>query len=216
MTDQEVIEIRASIMWWFSTLLSKELNEKQFQSYLDKQGAFVLNQLACEPTLALPVEHIKQSLKRLAESKYPYLESAVEFTQVFLTSDKSAVAPYASVHLSKDGLMFQQAHEDMVTLLKSKGLAISREFNEPADHIAIQLDYLGNLILASVKASDKFDASKQQLHFIENKMLTWLPILQNKVKAIENSGFYQNILILLIELLTLEASYLREEMDISQ
>ncbi|WP_371186779.1 molecular chaperone TorD [Thalassotalea maritima] len=210
MTEAHLVEIRASIYWWFATLLSKELTQSQFTGYANSEGANLLNQLALEPMLRKDVDAIKQSLAKLNLHKHPYLECKAEFSQLFLMDNKTGAPPYASIYLSEQELMFQQAHNEMVALLKQQGLAIVDEFNEPADHIAIQLDYLGNLVLATLQASDSRQVCKQQLDFIENKILIWLPLFLARMTRINNSGFYQNICQLLHSYLLLEVELLRD------
>ncbi|WNC71688.1 molecular chaperone TorD [Thalassotalea psychrophila] len=213
MIDKELIETRASILWWFSTVLSNELNEQQFNSYINEQGANLLNQLATEDKLAEAIKSIQQSLQLLKNKPHPHLECAVEFTQLFLMDAKKGAPPYASVYLSKDGLMFQKAHDEMCALLQEQGLSVNKTFNEPADHIAIQLDYLGNLILASLNATDNTEACDKQLQFINNNLMNWLPKFISKINQTDNSGFYQNILKVLSSYLLLEVEFLKEEIN---
>ncbi|QBY03818.1 molecular chaperone TorD [Thalassotalea sp. HSM 43] len=213
MQDKQLIEIRATIFWWFSTLLSKELSKEQFNAYINQQGATLLDQLALEPLLAKSVSAIKQSLAKLNIHKHPYIECKVEFSQLFLMDNKNGAPPYASIYLSNEELMFQQAHDEMVALLKKQGLAVIEDFNEPADHIAIQLDYLGNLVLSSLNAPDPKRASAEQLEFIQHRVLNWLPLLLDKMSRCDNSGFYQGICQLLYKYLLLDVSLLKEDIN---
>lgn len=214
MTDKELVETRAGIVWWFSTILSTELNEQQFKSYINEQGASLLIQLATEDDLACNVKEIQQSLIALNTKAYPHLECAVEFSQLFLMDAKKGAPPYASVYLSEDGLMYQKAHDEMVRLLLQQGLSIDKQFNEPADHIAIQLDYLGNLVLSSLNSSDEKSSNLDQLQFIEHHLLNWLPSFISQMKHTSNSGFYQNISKLLLCYLQLEVKFLNAEMKV--
>ena len=99
--------------------------------------------------------------------KQPSLELAADFSQLFLTDAKKGAPPYASVYLSETGQLFEKPHQDMVTLFKREGLVIDPNFKEPADHIAIQLDYLGNLIM---KEAD--NCSGAQSDFIKQHLLS--------------------------------------------
>ncbi|WNC69253.1 molecular chaperone TorD [Thalassotalea nanhaiensis] len=214
MIDKELIETRASILWWFSTVLSNELNEQQFNSYINEQGAILLNQLATEDKLTEAIKSIQQSLQLLKNKPHPHLECAVEFSQLFLMDSKKGAPPYASVYLSDNGLMFQKAHDEMIALLKQQGLSVNKEFNEPADHIAIQLDYLGNLILATLNSTDISEAYDSQLQFINNNLMNWLPKFIEQMKNTNNSGFYQNISKLLLCYLQLEVTFLNAEIKV--
>lgn len=181
-------ETRASLYWWFSTLLSKELEKEQLASYFSGEGADFIKLLEQEPEFTIPVQKLKSALMTVLPNNRPELELAADFSQLFLTDAKKGAPPYASVYISETGQLFEQPHQDMLLLFKQQGLVIDPEFNEPADHIAIQLDYLGNLIL-----KDGQTISLAQIEFIEQNILSWLDLFVQATKKVNNSGFYQAI-----------------------
>lgn len=65
------------------------------------------------------------------------------------------------MYLTETAQLYGEPHLKMQTEFKKQGLAIDPQFNELADHIAVQLDYLGNLIIA-----DRQGVSEQQIQFI--------------------------------------------------
>ncbi|NTS75766.1 molecular chaperone TorD [Catenovulum sp. SM1970] len=203
-----MIESRAALYWWFSTLFSRELDETSFNAHLNEQGQLLLTHLAQVPELEVEVNAVKQGLNLINQQAHPHLESAVEFTQLFLGDLKQSAPPYASVYLSEQALMFQKPHQDMVILLNAQGLTVNKSFNEPADHLAIQLDYLGNLILSAIKADDIALAEQEQAAFIQHHILNWLSLFIDKLKQCKQSGFYLHLAQLLKTYLELEVSLL--------
>lgn len=185
-------ETRASLYWWFATLLSKELEKEQLASYFSGEAADFIKQLELEPEFTIPVQKLKSALMTILPNNRPELELAADFSQLFLTDAKKGAPPYASVYISETGQLFEKPHQDMLLLFKQQGLAIDPDFNEPADHIAIQLDYLGNLIL---KDADTISAA--QVEFIEQKILNWLDLFVEATSKVNNSGFYQAVCLLL-------------------
>ncbi|MFD2167486.1 molecular chaperone TorD [Thalassotalea euphylliae] len=203
--EKELVEARANICWWFSTLFAHELSEVQLSSYLKGDGAKYLKQLESIELFEDHISTLRSALEALNTHKIPHLELAAQFTELFLTDAKAGAPPYASVYLSKSGLMFQEQHQAMVKLLADKGIVVDKNFNEPADHIAIQLDYLGNLILRGLSsgASNSIEAEKEA--FINAHLLNWLPLLIKKVKSKRTaSPFYTALLVMLVD-------YLEEE-----
>jgi TorA-specific chaperone len=197
-TDVSVInESRASLYWWFATLLTKELDKEQLALYFSGQGLQLLDQLGEEATFDASVKQIKSALLTVLAIKQPELELAADFSELFLTDAKKGAPPYASVYLSESGQLFEQPHHDMIATFKKQGLAVDPAFNEPADHIAIQLDYLGNLIM-----KDGDDVSEAQIAFIEESVLSWLGLFVTATTKVNNSGFYQAVCQLLQEFTT--------------
>lgn len=202
--QNELNEQRASLYWWFATLLTKELTKEQLLHYFTGEGLALLNQLEKEPTFTEAVLQIKSALITIMAIKQPALELAADFSQLFLTDAKKGAPPYASVYLSKSGQLFEKPHDDMLDIFKSEGLIIDPDFKEPADHIAIQLDYLGNLIM-----KDNDDMRKAQIEFIEVQLLSWLPDFVTATNKIKNSGFYQGICALLLQFVEQDLAELR-------
>lgn len=181
-------ETRASLYWWFATLLSKELDSEQLASYFSGEGAEFIKQLSFQPEFSEFVPKVNKALTMVWTSKRPELELAADFSELFLTDAKKGAPPYASVYLSDPGQLFEQPHHDMLALLELQGLAVDPHFNEPADHLSIQLDYLGNLIL-----KDGVMVSTAQTEFIENQIVSWLDSFVKATLKVNNSGFYQAI-----------------------
>jgi TorA-specific chaperone len=195
-------ETRASLYWWFATLLTHELTAEQLAHYqTDSDGRALLLSLGQDETLAPAVNQMLAALNKLVLMSRPELELAADFSQLFLTDSKAGAPPYASVYHSKSGLLFQQPHHDMQAALNAQGLAIDSHFNEPADHIAIQLDYLGNLIMREGEQSNE-----KQLEFIQTQIMTWLPSWVNATAKVHNSGFYQGVAQLLLAFLKQDIS----------
>jgi TorA-specific chaperone len=194
-------EIRASIYWWFATVFTKELDKQQLAAYSEGEGAELLEHLADTVELSSAVSMIKNSLAKLSVYQHPELELAADFCQQFLSDSKVGAPPYASVYLSANKLMFQEPHEKMRALLVSQGLQVDPNFNEPADHLAIQLDYLGNLILREAPA-------QQQADFINQHLLAWLPQWLDALRKVSKGGLYQGFAELLVGYLHLELAEL--------
>ncbi|RDE18937.1 molecular chaperone TorD [Motiliproteus coralliicola] len=208
----ELSETRASIYWWFSTLFASELNDEQLQAYCGEEGRDFLQGLA-DNGLSEEVGALQQVLQQLAAQDQPRLELAADFTQCFLVDQKSSALPYASVYLSDDGLLYQQPHLDMLDLLQSEGLAVNEGMNEPADHLAIMLDYLGNLVMQGVNSSSDAEQGmllEKQLSFIEQQLMSWVPAFVERTQQLKQTFFYPKVAMLLLAYLRLDQTFLSD------
>ncbi len=98
--------------------------------------------------------------------------------------------------------------------MKNKGIAKREGFNEPADHVALELDFLGNLIVRSneIDNSDEFElALSEQKQFIEQHLLTWIPQFCAKCRQFDEFGFYAAVAELLLAFLKLDCEYISGE-----
>ncbi len=206
----ELSEKRASIYWWFSTLLIAELNIDQIKTLTSEAGEDFFNALSIEG-LASEIAAVKSALQQLKTNGDLQLELAADYTQTFLRDNRHSALPYASVYLSKDKLLYQTPHKNMVDLLRQQGLSVDNSLGEPADHIAVQLDYLGNLVLRGVNISEASDYRKNmenQLAFIDAQIMTWLPMFVEKSSTVKDAYFYPEICKLFLAFLQQDRAYL--------
>lgn len=202
-------ETRASLYWWFASLFSQELTAEQLQHYQtsdtgEGQGRALLNALAQQDEFSQAATEAMAAIDNLAALPRPELELAADFCQLLLTDLKTGAPPYASLYLDQQGLLYQQPHDDMQALLQQQGLAVTSAFNEPADHLAIQLDYLGNLILQSSGQSPQ-----SQLDFMQQHLLTWLPHWAARSAKLTGSGFYPAMAQLLLQFIKQDSQQLQ-------
>ncbi|MFA0521723.1 molecular chaperone TorD, partial [Vibrio sp. 10N.222.55.E8] len=129
-------------------------------------------------TLKPAIDSLVDALNRLQTREDAQLELAADFCDLFLKTDKHGALPYASMYIGETGLLNDKPAKDMEEIMAKHNLVVNQDLKEPADHIAIELDFLGNLIIRSndTECEDELEnsfASQQQ--FIEQTLLTWLP-----------------------------------------
>ncbi len=211
----DLAEKRASIYWWFSTLLICELNDRQIAALTGESGDTIFKALT-EESLDSEVDEVRSALDRLGSEGELRYELAADYAQTFLRDSRHSALPYASVYLSEDGLLYQQPQQEMQALLQQEGLAVDGNLGEPADHIAVQLDYLGNLVLRGINTADEqqyHDRVDLQLAFIKEQLLPWVPKLVEKCQSIDGAQFYPAICSLLLAYLKAEQSHMETDDD---
>ena len=192
---------RGQVYWWLSSLIAAELDEKQLQVLFSDDINVFLDSLAEEPELADAISQLKQSVGGLRTRKDMQLELAADYAKLFLGSGRQGALPYASIYLSKEGLLMQEPHHQMVKLLKDNGFAQSESFKEPADHLAIILDFMGNL---AIKKMDK----AIQKNCLNEMLLTWLPQWQKDAAKHDGFGFYSASTLLILEFVRVDLEFL--------
>ncbi|WP_162062681.1 molecular chaperone TorD [Vibrio taketomensis] len=209
-------EKRAEIYWWFSSLFAKELTEAELDQYQSAEIRGFLSGLGENPTLKPSVDRLVDALNRQIDREDGQLELAADFCDLFLKSDKESALPYASMYVGTTGLLHDEPAKEMEALLAEHGVAINQSLNEPADHIAIELDLLGNMIIRTNELEQEGhfeDALIEQEAFIRRYILNWVPKFAAKSQALDSFGFYSAVTSLLVAFLELDCNYLAGEAE---
>ncbi|WP_394152740.1 molecular chaperone TorD [Vibrio maritimus] len=209
-------EQRAEIYWWLSSLFAAELTDDELNKYHSPEIRSFLSGLGENPSLKEPIQVFTESLNRLQVREDAQLELSADFCDLFLKSDKHGALPYASMYIGKSGLLNDQPAQDMADLLAKHNVAVNKDLNEPADHLAIELDFLGNLIIRSNELEAEAhmnDALHEQAEFIKNYLMTWLPQFVAKCQTNDEFGFYASAAKLLEAFCQLDYTYLEGEQD---
>ena len=194
---QQISEFRASCYWFFSTLYANELDDDALLSLAQGANRDRLIKLSETPSLALNSRRLQRNLDQLMGLECPTETLKNEYAELFLMENSKGAPPYASVYQSHERRLFQEPHFEMLQRLKDIGLPAIEGCNEPADHLAIQLDYLGNAVIQAIH-SHAYESSRLQKSFIQNNLLTWLPEFHQQMRQTHNSDVYQSLTDLLI------------------
>lgn len=207
-------EKRAEIYWWLSSLFAKELTQQELDSYNSQEIRTFLTGLGENETLKPSIDKLVDALNRLQNREDAQLELSADYCDLFLKSDKNAALPYASMYIGKQGLLNDVPAQEMAALMSKHGIAVSESLNEPADHIAIELDFLGNLIIRSNELEQEKhldDALIEQESFIQTHILSWIPQFSAKCDQYDEFGFYASVAQVLIAFCQLDCQYLTGE-----
>jgi anaerobic sulfite reductase subunit A len=140
---------------------------------------------------------------------------AVEYAGLFLNAGKHPVHPYESVYTSREGLVMQKARDEVLREYRQQGLARSERFNEPEDHLAIELEFMAFLCRKTIEALESDDLEQavaclqKQKEFLDEHLLTWCPRFCSDLAVASESGFYRGIALLTDTFLDSEPETLR-------
>jgi TorA maturation chaperone TorD len=127
---------------------------------------------------------------------------AAEFANLFLNAGNRPVFPYESVYTSPEGLLMQEARDEVLREYNRQGLAGSNKSNEPEDHLAIELEFmflLGQKTIEALQADDKEQGIAfllKQKEFLEKHLLAWCPRFCKDLARFSESDFYRGIALL--------------------
>ncbi|MGF1694695.1 molecular chaperone TorD [Vibrio kyushuensis] len=204
-------EKRAEIYWWLSSLFAKELTVQDLAQYQTPQIRSFLTGLGENETLKPSIDRLVDALNRLLDREDAQLELSADFCDLFLKSDKDSALPYASMYIGKSGLLNDVPAKEVAELMAQHGVTVDETLNEPADHLAVELDFLGNLIIRSNELEQEKhldEALAEQEQFISTHILTWTPQFNEKCQKLDEFGFYASVSELLCAFLELDCRYL--------
>lgn len=200
---------RARLYGWFSTLYVAEIPKHVLSSYMaDKATPF-----AAFDALGLDAEvrRLQASIDALRKVRGAHLELAADFAQMFLLDAKTGALPYASVYDTDDSRLYGPAEARMKSFLANASLAIQDEFREPADHLAVYLAVMAHLIEEQAQAGDIDAAARDQLAFLQDALLGWLPGFEARnQQAAPRFDFYPALAALLIAVVKVDMHFIRD------
>ncbi|USH03851.1 molecular chaperone TorD [Grimontia kaedaensis] len=214
---QEFIAIneqRAEFYWWMSSLFATELTQQDLDNYHGGDMDNYYSVLAMTDELKAPISELRGALAKLKVREDAQLELAADFCGLFLSTPKSGALPYASMYIGETGLLNDKPAVEMGQWMEKYGIAQRKDFNEPFDHLAVELDFMGNLAILANKETDeeKQEAMMQeQQRFLETMMLPWIEQFQQTVHQFDKFGFYKAAANLLVSFIKLDKAFLKGE-----
>ncbi|MDD1780903.1 molecular chaperone TorD [Enterovibrio sp. ZSDZ35] len=214
---QEFIAIneqRAEFYWWMSSLFATELTQQDLDNYHGGDMDNYYSVLAMTEELKAPIAEFRDTLGRLKLREDAQLELSADFCGLFLSTPKTGALPYASMYIGTTGLLNDKPAQEMAAWMNQYGIAQRKDFNEPFDHLAVQLDFMGNLVILANKeeSEEKQEAMMQeQGRFLETMLMPWLSQFQKSVNDFDRFGFYKSAANLLAAFVALDVAFLKGE-----
>lgn len=207
-------EQRAEIYWWMSSLMARELTAEDLEQYHGGDMYTFLSGLGMTEELKQPVENFREAINRLKTREDAQLELAADFCGLFLSTPKSGALPYASMYVGDSGLLNDKPAQEMHDWMEKYDIAQRKEFNEPADHLAVELDFMGNLVIMANQQQDEAKAEEimqAQHSFISTMLMNWLPAFAKDCNERDKFGFYAAAVNLLLAFCKLDTAFLAAE-----
>jgi anaerobic sulfite reductase subunit A len=192
---------RRLIYWFLSRICEKEVKGDFLKSLMSRDNPI----LKLDESLDIPDEDIREGLnimKRYIENaierdlKEVELELAVDYANIFLGVKKKPPHPSESVY--KTGLLMQEPYDEVLYAYWDAGVTVVKEeFKEPADHVAVELQFMSYLCRKVQEALEKNDREnllkylKMQKDFMEKHLIQWIPQLAKDIQESGDTDFYK-------------------------
>lgn len=121
---------------------------------------------------------------------------AADYNQLFLGMSPHPVAPYESVYTSDEGLLMQDARDEMLAAYRQWGLRVPESFDLPEDHVALELELMACLAERTREAAEADEATAElvaaQRSFLDAH-LAWVPALCDDITKRARTAFYYGL-----------------------
>lgn len=205
---------RLMIYRWISALFASELDGQAIEFYTTGAGGDLLRNLAGVPEYREDARRLGKILDDLCRDKGKTVELAGEYGFLFHgAGGHCSVPPYESVYTSEQNTLCQQSEQEIRKLMEGHGLAISDKFCEPADHIAVEMEFMAYLAgltagAAAVSSGKTDTLLEQQQGFMADHLMKWLPQFTAGCQNAGGTGFYAAASRLALELIKEDSLYL--------
>ncbi len=172
-------------------LLAACFYEPDKQLFLDEKLGDKLEQLldGLAPNCAPSARLMKNALKDLEQEKL-----SIDHAALFVGPFELTAAPYGSVYMENKRAVMGESTVNAARHYQDAGLSV--DIKEPADHIAIELEFMYYLCSKEATAvndnqlEDAHKLRKQQLDFYHKALRPWAKNFCEAIRAATHNCFY--------------------------
>jgi TorA maturation chaperone TorD len=188
----ETSRVRSNIYGILSVIFRAEPAADLIRQIRDPQFLEVLSNAGIklgEDFLAGPEEQILEDL-------------AIEYTRLFLGPAKH-ISPHESIHHERDdgdwGTLWGKSTVEVKKFIESSGLEYKSDYHGMPDHISVELEFMQEAVKRENQAWEEQDNDgasyclKMEAKFIEEHLVTWIPVFCDKVVAEAELSFYKEM-----------------------
>ena len=147
------------------------------------------------------LDKFKSIIKGFDDPENLFLILNEEYVRLFISNLNGVTAPlFESCYEYENAPLMGPSAIRMKDFLDSAGLDISEDFNEPPDHLCIELELL-YFILEKAWKSKKNGQLKEAEAFVSKVMLPWIDTFYNKLTSQYPDCFYTLSACILLEFL---------------
>jgi TorA maturation chaperone TorD len=164
--------------------------------------------------LALLQAWMEESHGGMPDDAFDALRS--DYTSLFIGPGKVLAPPWESVYFNDARMVFQEQTLEVRTWYRRFGLEAEKLYQEPDDHIGLELAFLAHLARLGVQALERHDQAafddllSSQRAFLSQHPLKWGPPWCSQVAQQARTAFYRGIALLTRGMLLAVASVLQD------
>lgn len=131
-----------------------------------------------------------RSLGEFDSAQEAFVEWEAEYVSLFVNAPGGVAVPlYQSVHDSEEGLVMGPAAQRMAARLETAGLSANLPQGQPADHLAVELEYLFLVLEEAVSEEDRV-ALDEAAAFAREELVPWLERVTARLAQAAPDGLY--------------------------
>lgn len=144
------------------------------------------------------------------------IDLAADYNRLFLGMGPHPVPPYESVYTSPEGLLMQDARDEVLAAYRAQGLDAPDDFNLPEDHLALECSFVAELAerTATTYGQGNEAAAAElvvfQRAFVDDHLGVWVPAFCTDVKDRARTSFYRGLAALTREQVKADQAVLAE------
>lgn len=155
------------------------------------------------------IRELSESLAKSSEGMCGYVleDLRADYTQLFVGPGVLKAPPWESAYASEERLLFQESTLDVRKTYLKYELISNGYPREADDHIALELDFMKNMILKTIdsEAYEEIESLLQEQNsFLKKHLLWWIPFFSGDIVSRSNSMFYRGMARLLEGFLKLD------------
>lgn len=199
-------ERRAELYWWFATLFAHPLCDEEIAEYDSYDVRSFLKSLSTLDPMREAVAELNEVIARLLVRPARQEALAQGFTSLFSRSSAARVPPFESTfnHTAQSATRMQERLERLA-------IAVDDKYEPPFDHLSVELDLMGSLIIRAAEAQSAEERTQwldEQASLLHEHLLVWYPDFEARCRSQDEFGFYGACARLLGVFLTMDANYL--------
>lgn len=144
------------------------------------------------------------------------IDLAADYNRLYLGMGPHPVPPYESVYTSPEGLLMQDARDEVLAAYRSQGLDAPDDFNLPEDHLALECAFAAELAERTAAAFERGDREAVdglvacQRAFVEEHLSAWVPAFADDAEKRARTSFYRGLAALAREQVEADRAVLAE------
>lgn len=209
----KIIQKRQTIYAFLKGVYEKELPEEFLAEMPERMRPLLaITEILSDAESKKAVKELVQFTDTIPSQDLDALETrlAADFARLFLSINK--VPPHPSESIYREGTIMQYSRDEVLKTYWSFGVDKKKEFTEPEDHIAVELNFLMYLCEKAIEALNNGDAKETrryiqgQKDFLEKHLVKWVPKLVKDILDTARTPFYKAMAVLTKEYLEMDLS----------
>jgi TorA maturation chaperone TorD len=194
---RQLREANAARARLYRTLAYYYLHELSQEQIEQLAGADLASQGAEDETMQRGFEAMADYLSKLTTGTRQ--ELAVDYAHTFLAAgnyETFAATPYESVFTSEEGLMMQDARDEVYKMYCAEQMQPNEDLRMPEDHLAFEFEFMALLIdrMSEGLAAGDFERARHyarlQREFHRDHQLNWVDDLCDAIEDVALTVFY--------------------------